>query len=86
MITRTAKLPARPTSTRLRRSVGDHFHNPVPRPSKDSGKTLRIAWNALFNKPAGTRRQPAAGASRSHVRSWMQHLIAAFTGSVIPPC
>ena len=34
---------------------GDRFHNPAPRPaSQGLGKTLRLIWNALFNKPAGT--------------------------------
>lgn len=33
---------------------GDRFRNPVPRPVEGFGKTLRIIWNALFNKPAGT--------------------------------
>jgi L-ascorbate metabolism protein UlaG (beta-lactamase superfamily) len=31
------------------------FHNPAPRPQQRLGKTLRIIWNAFFNKPADTR-------------------------------
>ncbi len=34
------------------------FRNPVPKPAEGFGKTLRIAWNFFFNKPAGT--MPAA--------------------------
>ena len=30
------------------------FHNPVPQPSEGIGKMLRITWNMLFKKPAGT--------------------------------
>jgi L-ascorbate metabolism protein UlaG (beta-lactamase superfamily) len=30
------------------------FRNPVPPPVAGFGKTLRIIWNALFNKPTGT--------------------------------
>ncbi len=33
---------------------GEHFRNVAPRPREGLGKTLRIAWNVLFNKPAGT--------------------------------
>jgi L-ascorbate metabolism protein UlaG (beta-lactamase superfamily) len=33
---------------------GDRFQNPSPRPAQGLGKTLRIIWNALFNKPSGT--------------------------------
>jgi L-ascorbate metabolism protein UlaG (beta-lactamase superfamily) len=33
---------------------GDRFQNPVPPPVQEFGKTLRIIWNALFNKPSGT--------------------------------
>jgi L-ascorbate metabolism protein UlaG (beta-lactamase superfamily) len=31
------------------------FQNPVARPEQSLGKALRIIWNALFRKPAGTR-------------------------------
>jgi L-ascorbate metabolism protein UlaG (beta-lactamase superfamily) len=34
------------------------FHNVASRPAESFGKTLRIAWNFFFNKPAGT--MPAA--------------------------
>ncbi|GGA39617.1 MBL fold metallo-hydrolase [Dyella nitratireducens] len=30
------------------------FRNPVPQPSEGLGKMLRITWNVLFKKPAGT--------------------------------
>lgn len=33
---------------------GERFRNVEPRPSEGIGKTLSIAWNALFNKPRGT--------------------------------
>lgn len=33
---------------------GDQFRNPVPRPAGGFAKSLRIAWNVIFNKPAGT--------------------------------
>jgi L-ascorbate metabolism protein UlaG (beta-lactamase superfamily) len=33
---------------------GDRFQNPKSRPAQGLGKTLRIIWNALFNKPPGT--------------------------------
>jgi L-ascorbate metabolism protein UlaG (beta-lactamase superfamily) len=32
----------------------NRFQNPAPRPSQGFGKMLRIIWNALFKKPAGT--------------------------------
>lgn len=37
---------------------GERFRNVKPRPVEGFGKTLSIAWNVLFNKPAGTA--PAA--------------------------
>jgi L-ascorbate metabolism protein UlaG (beta-lactamase superfamily) len=37
---------------------GERFRNPVAPPKQRLGKTLGIIWNALFNKPSGTR--PAA--------------------------
>jgi L-ascorbate metabolism protein UlaG (beta-lactamase superfamily) len=33
---------------------GERFRNVKPRPVEGIGKTLRIAWNVLFNKPNGT--------------------------------
>ncbi|TKC87685.1 hydrolase [Trinickia terrae] len=33
---------------------GERFRNVAPRPAESFGKTLRIAWNVLFNKPRGT--------------------------------
>ncbi|WP_345816097.1 MBL fold metallo-hydrolase [Paraburkholderia sp. PREW-6R] len=33
---------------------GQRFRNVKPRPEEGFGKTLRIAWNVLLNKPAGT--------------------------------
>ncbi len=33
---------------------GERFRNVKPRPVQGFGKTLRIAWNVLFNKPDGT--------------------------------
>ncbi|MGG1949171.1 MBL fold metallo-hydrolase [Trinickia sp. NRRL B-1857] len=33
---------------------GERFRNVRPRPVEGFGKTLRIAWNVLFNKPRGT--------------------------------
>ncbi len=33
---------------------GERFRNDKPRPVEGLGKTLRIAWNVLFRKPAGT--------------------------------
>src|SRR5690349_20144653 len=32
----------------------ERLRNVKPRPVEGSGKTLRIAWNVLFNKPGGT--------------------------------
>lgn len=40
------------TSSPQRR--GNRFRNPVPQPSEGIGKMLRITWNVLFKKPAGT--------------------------------
>lgn len=44
----TAKYPQSPQRR------GDQFHNPVPRPAGGFAKGLRIAWNVIFHKPAGT--------------------------------
>lgn len=33
---------------------GERFRNVKPRPAEGLGKTLRIVWNVLFNKPKGT--------------------------------
>ncbi len=33
---------------------GERFRNVKPRPVEGFGKTLRIAWNVLLNKPSGT--------------------------------
>uniref|UniRef100_E1TEF3 Metallo-beta-lactamase domain-containing protein n=2 Tax=Burkholderiaceae TaxID=119060 RepID=E1TEF3_BURSG len=33
---------------------GERFRNVKPRPVEPFGKTLRIAWNVLLNKPSGT--------------------------------
>ncbi|WP_027798053.1 MBL fold metallo-hydrolase [Paraburkholderia dilworthii] len=33
---------------------GERFRNVKPRPAEGFGKTLRIAWNVLLNKPQGT--------------------------------
>ncbi|WP_054934750.1 MBL fold metallo-hydrolase [Paraburkholderia caribensis] len=33
---------------------GERFRNVKPRPVEGLGKTLRIAWNVIFNKPRGT--------------------------------
>ncbi|WP_179404439.1 MBL fold metallo-hydrolase [Burkholderia guangdongensis] len=33
---------------------GERFRNAAPRPAEGLGKTLRIAWNMLFNKPRDT--------------------------------
>lgn len=57
MLSRIAK-SFRPTTDKYETSPqrrDSHFHNPVPRPSQAAGTTLRIIWNALFNKPAGTQ-------------------------------
>ncbi|AFT88105.1 MBL fold metallo-hydrolase [Paraburkholderia phenoliruptrix] len=38
---------------------GERFRNVKPRPVEGFGKTLRIAWNVLLNKPSGTVPQGA---------------------------
>ena len=51
LLTRTP-IAAYPTSPQ---SVGTGFANPVPKPNDSLGKTLRIIWDVLLHKPAGTR-------------------------------
>ena len=45
-------IAAYPTSPQ---SAGEGFANPVPKPNDSLGKTLRIIWDVLLHKPAGTR-------------------------------
>lgn len=51
LLTRTP-IAAYPTSPQ---SVGAGFANPVPKPNDSLAKTLRIIWDVLLHKPAGTR-------------------------------
>ncbi|WP_430390384.1 MBL fold metallo-hydrolase [Dyella sp. 20L07] len=46
-----SSLPSYPSSPQQQ---GEHFRNPAPRPVEGLGKSLRIIWNVLFNKPRGT--------------------------------
>lgn len=48
-------LPSYPSSPQQH---GERFRNPAPRPVEGLGKALRIIWDVIFNKPAGTT--PAA--------------------------
>jgi L-ascorbate metabolism protein UlaG (beta-lactamase superfamily) len=50
----TAAKRGRELSSTSPQHDGKRFNNVKPRPVERFGKTLRIAWNLLFNKPCGT--------------------------------
>ncbi|WP_442808200.1 MBL fold metallo-hydrolase [Trinickia soli] len=50
----TAAKRGRVLSSSSEQHDGDRFRNVKPRPAEGIGKSLRLAWNVLFNKPRGT--------------------------------
>jgi L-ascorbate metabolism protein UlaG (beta-lactamase superfamily) len=50
----TAAQRSRVLSSTSPQHDGEHFRNVKPRPVEGLGKTLRIVWNVLLNKPRGT--------------------------------
>ncbi|RYE65361.1 MAG: hydrolase, partial [Oxalobacteraceae bacterium] len=78
MGTLSTRLDPAPTALKPAEREQGHFHNDAPVPHGGFGKTLRIFWNMLFNKPRTTRpvgNIPVQRLTREHLEAAPNHSV-----------